>query len=352
MPIYTFVTRKCPRCGHVFDDSVLDYISLGPPFWTCPKCGLEVRVDHMNEWALVAPEARLKYYFSAMGGLLSILCAVIGIFTVIAGAAKSDGFEMVVFGLLLVAGSLIWATIGLNRLSKAIAESDRRMADPKYRQRLMGRGGVAQPAKIVSENRAPVSPNPVAGLRPESLSVRADCVHSDRNGRRLKVKTFNKRAMSAIEASEGPLFEAITGAFAKLNEDSSEEPDELETFAGWTVRNFANPPVVGFIYAFYRANIPPKVMVNSRMARILERPNPLLAALKARFRRFHRTFHGKRGWNSFAERYHQRTGERMKIERLAIGWIQGSVVDEQFLKACATVDTSISEQLVGDFTSG
>ncbi len=87
----------------------------------------------------------------------------------------------------------------------------------------------------------------------------------------MKIKRFTKKAMSAIEVGEGPLFESITDAFADLNKESSDEPDELETFAGWMIRNFANPPGVGFLYSFYRADIPPRIVVSGRWVRILER---------------------------------------------------------------------------------
>lgn len=109
---------------------------MGPPYLQCPSCGGYVARPPFDEWAMMGPATRAGLLLNggALFVALGLVPAVAYGLLVIASGGSSD-----LLALLVVAGAGLALSLGgwALRTSAVVRSSNRRMADPMYRARLI-----------------------------------------------------------------------------------------------------------------------------------------------------------------------------------------------------------------------
>lgn len=131
--------RKCRKCGYTWTGHL--YNALGDPLQSCPGCGQLFRMDGVNEWVMLNSFERFGYWLHHLFRpfTFSLLGAFGGV-AVLMYAGHVDGNSphwpwgwIVFFYIVTLAIALPWK---LRRVRRAIRESEERIRDPAYLQRL------------------------------------------------------------------------------------------------------------------------------------------------------------------------------------------------------------------------
>lgn len=136
-----FVTRKCPRCGNIFEHMEPSYVGVGRPFYGCGNCGTIVKVDHINEWDLMKLSVKAYHFLaltktSLMYGIIPSLVYLF--YAMIQGFEASDPIFLYFWGV----SFLVIFLVGTVNLYLSIKRSKERMSDKKYVEFLKENGFV------------------------------------------------------------------------------------------------------------------------------------------------------------------------------------------------------------------
>ena len=133
----TYVKRVCPKCNYILESYRRNYIAVAPPFTECPRCGTSVRLNHCNEWDLMPLGQKIAHVAVTVftGILYAMVPIVVMIFlnfdpSFLSWVTENSEVRVLVLGLLLGEICVFYL------LRKRIQESDERLADSEYRDKL------------------------------------------------------------------------------------------------------------------------------------------------------------------------------------------------------------------------
>ena len=133
MPMYS--VKWCPRCKAVLETGP-DQRGIAPPIAICGNCGQHIIDETNTEWQLKSPVGKLWYMFLSIftAALLGILVPMVGVALKFLGDVKFNAEKH--FILLWAAGSLVILLWLIYKTVSEVNESNERMKDEKYRQKL------------------------------------------------------------------------------------------------------------------------------------------------------------------------------------------------------------------------
>jgi hypothetical protein len=134
-------------------------------------------------------------------------------------------------------------------------------------------------------------------------------------------KAFTADALSAIEAQQGALFDAIVGAYIETNPDGAKGAASLVPIPD-LLKSFADPPTVSRLYAFYSCRLPRNVSVDGKPIPILE-PKSALETKESAVRSFNLVFGGKHGFIDLLNEYGELGHDTVHLDHLAVRWLGG-----------------------------
>jgi len=153
------VTRKCPKCKHPFETLQRNYVALGPPFRSCPRCGIRVKWDHITEWDLmnrggkrlyIARHCYQCFFFGILFAGVVLACCFVGLSK--AGMAET-GRNALLLSIPCLLGGSVYIILQTNWFISEIDRSRHRMLDPEYREELRQLGySVKEPPEQKGEN--------------------------------------------------------------------------------------------------------------------------------------------------------------------------------------------------------
>ena len=151
MGTYTFQTKRCPKCGNVYEHRTArgpygreSLYKFGPIFVTCPSCGTMFRDSDSYELAIMDPPREMVKKFHVSSIVFASLFGIIGLVTLFTGAAAYPVGVLIfclVFGGGILLGDYRRYANNMTRIETAKAESVRRLKnDPDYARLLKAAG--------------------------------------------------------------------------------------------------------------------------------------------------------------------------------------------------------------------
>ncbi len=148
-----YVEHRCPQCQTVVGRSRVTRTPIGKPFVVCWTCEAFVPCGPFNEWGFLDPPTKLRYL--ATVGLQAFVFGVIpGLLYGVGDVVLRGDYDMRIFLIVLGAGLLVIAGLRFLEFSWHVRRSQRRVADPMYRAKLVEFGIGARADEGTS------SPNP------------------------------------------------------------------------------------------------------------------------------------------------------------------------------------------------
>ncbi|RYG60304.1 MAG: hypothetical protein EON60_07645 [Alphaproteobacteria bacterium] len=132
-----YVNQKCGSCKKSLTGGyVSNYSGIGEPFISCGRCGaINVNSDRMTEWKLKSPASKTMFVFQHIFSVVFYF----GFGAVLVGAVLL-GTDVITSLAAFIAVVSVSLAVGLLqfwvRISRAIKDSDSRMANPQYVSRL------------------------------------------------------------------------------------------------------------------------------------------------------------------------------------------------------------------------
>ncbi len=130
------IEHRCRGCGTLVASSRRTRPAIGPPFAPCPRCGGFVARPPFQEWVLLGALGRMRCLGLPAGiALVTGLIPALGYAGV--GLALPHGRDPVWLLIVAGVGLCVSVAIWLASLSRDVRRSQRRMADPMYRAKLV-----------------------------------------------------------------------------------------------------------------------------------------------------------------------------------------------------------------------
>ena len=142
MATYTHQTKKCPKCGKVYEQRTArgpygreSLYKFGPIFVTCPSCGATFRDSDSYELAIMDPPSEMVKKLHVSSIVLASLLGVLGLASLFTDVAHPFGVLLIC---LLLGGGVLFVDYrrysnNIARIENGKAESIRRLKNnPDY----------------------------------------------------------------------------------------------------------------------------------------------------------------------------------------------------------------------------
>jgi len=137
-----YVTRRCPNCKYVLERMARDYIAIGNPFITCPKCSQIITLDHVNEWDDLGFWWKVRYIlteiytciFWSMGVVL-LLSAVVVYFPYL----FDDNISRILLGVMYIIGLVSIFLYRTDSMIEEIKKSKERTSNSNHEEKKLNR---------------------------------------------------------------------------------------------------------------------------------------------------------------------------------------------------------------------
>ncbi len=113
MGTYTHQTKRCPKCGKVYENRTVSgpygseaLYKFGKIFVTCPSCGATFRDSDTYELAIMDPPREMITKFHISNIIIASLFGIIGLVVLFTGAAASP-WGVLLF-CLIFGGGILW----------------------------------------------------------------------------------------------------------------------------------------------------------------------------------------------------------------------------------------------------
>lgn len=151
MGTYTYQTKRCPKCGKVYEKRTVrgpygreSLYKFGPVFATCPSCGAAFRDSDAYELAIMDPPREMTTKFHTSNIILAAILGIIGLVSIFTNAAANP--LLVLLFCLVLGGGILWGDYrrysnNMTRIETEKAQSIKRLKNnPDYVMRLIAAG--------------------------------------------------------------------------------------------------------------------------------------------------------------------------------------------------------------------
>ena len=167
MGTYTFQTKRCPKCGKVYEKRTAhgpygreSLYKFGPIFATCPSCGAVFRDSDSYELAIMDPPREMVTKFHVSNIVIASLFGIIGLVVLFTGSAAHP-FGVLLF-CLVFGGGILFGDYrrykdNITRIEKEKALSIKRLKEHPEYVMLLKTAGFSVPDEYL-----PTGDNPIA----------------------------------------------------------------------------------------------------------------------------------------------------------------------------------------------